>query len=949
MSNLDAGDGFRSSENGRYIIEADPSGPWVNHDGKVARLVSVNLLGEPRWAVSPVSRSNSDREAVAHFELSPRPESGYSNRRADERRRGDRRNGAADGSSWAEPSRREADRRLGDRRGGERRATDRRQLNRRRLEAKKIEGAKNAGHRTDRRLKERRASRLATALADAPFAPFTKIFDSPLQASDVTRIGEAFFGPRGAARAAEAAELLRRFSVLIEVNKTVAHSMSLDQLLPRLIDVITEVLGADRATLFLYDGETEELFSRLVQGGNVNEIRIPCGAGIAGSVFTTGEALTIPDAYADPRFNRAVDKRTNYRTRNILCVPLVNKDGQVIGVTQLLNKSDGAFNHADTALLEAMTSQAAAALEHAQLFERLEIARKEEATLLEVTSAISSNLDLDTLLAKVMTATTELLGAERSTLFIHDAKTGELWSRVAEGVGSKEIRFPSDVGIAGEAFTTRTTLNIPDAQSDPRFNREIDRKTGFHTRNILCLPMLDKSGEPIAAMQVLNKIGGPFTARDESRLKTFSSQAGMALENAALFQDVLELKNYNESILRSLSNGVVTMDTDFKLTKVNEAAIRIIGLAEEAIVGNNAREIFAAPNHWIVRSLDFVAETGGNDYHADTDFLNGAKETVSVNVTVASLTDIDDKAIGYMLVFEDITGEKRFRTTMARYLAKEVVDKVLASGDEPFIASAQEATMLFSDIRRFTTMTESLGPSETVSMLNEYFTEMVDVVLRHNGLLDKYIGDAIMAVFGAPLTSPDDADNAVKVAIEMIHALDKLNARRLRNGQEPIEIGIGINTGDVVAGSVGSEKRMDYTVIGDSVNLAARLESANKFFGTSVLVSENTVAQLKDREDLREIDRLRVKGKTEPTLVYEPLSYHRDEVRDTMLGALPIFHEGLERYRARQWKDAETRFQDFLCHRPEDTAARLYVDRCHFYADKPPEADWDGVWTLEQK
>ena len=133
------------------------------------------------------------------------------------------------------------------------------------------------------------------------------------------------------------------------------------------------------------------------------------------------------------------------------------------------------------------------------------------------------------------------------------------------------------------------------------------------------------------------------------------------------------------------------------------------------------------------------------------------------------------------------------------------------------------------------------------------------------------------------------------------------------------------------------------------MNLAARLESANKFFGTSVLISENTVAQLSDREDLREIDRLRVKGKTEPTLVYEPLSYHREEIRDTMLGALPIFHEGLKNYRARQWKDAETRFQDFLCHRPEDTAARLYVDRCHFYADKPPEADWDGVWTLEQK
>lgn len=786
-------------------------------------------------------------------------------------------------------------------------------------------------------------------MSQEPFEPFRKIFEAPLQDDDIARIAAALFDGGGAALAAEAADLLHRFSVLIEITKTVAESDSLDELLPRLIDVITDVLHADRATLFLYDAEPDELFSRQVKGDSVGEIRIPSNAGIAGIVFTTGETLNIPDAYADSRFNPEVDKRTNYRTRNIVCVPLVNKDQEVIGVTQLLNKKDGAFSEEDALLLRAMTSQAAAALERAYLFENLEKARRDEATLLEVTSAVASDLDLDSLLTRIMAATTKLLGAERSTLFIHDPATDELWSRVAEGVAGKEIRIPSNFGIAGEAFSKGEVLNIPDAYADPRFDPEVDRRTDFTTRNILCLPMTYKGGQPIAVMQVLNKIGGAFTVRDEIQLKNFSSQAAIALENASLFNDVLQLRNYNEGILKSLTNGVVTMDTDFNISKVNDAAVRIIGREEEALVGHNARDVFADPNDWIVGSLDFVTQTGGGDYHADTDFQGGGNQSISVNVTVAPLIDIDGEPMGILLVFEDITAEKRLRTTMSRYLAKEIVDKVLESGDDPFVGTLQEVTVLFSDIRRFTSMTEGLGASKTVSMLNEYFTEMVDVVLRHHGLLDKYIGDAIMAVFGAPLTGPHDADNAVKVAVEMMQALRGFNVTRVRDGQEPLEISIGINTGEVIAGGVGTEKRTDYTVIGDTVNLAARLESANRFYGTSVLLGESTVAQLSSTEGLREIDLVRVKGKNEPIAVFEPLASYPPEICTRFLQALPVFEEARGLYRARRWQEAGRHFASFLERCPEDGAAKFYVDRCTYYAENEPEDDWNGVWTLTQK
>lgn len=779
--------------------------------------------------------------------------------------------------------------------------------------------------------------------------PLDGIFDGPLSDEALAALREGLGGPLSGGAGERISTLLHQYSVLIEVNKTLSRSLSLDELLPRLIDVITDVLHADRGTLFLYDEENDELFSHIAQGDGTGEIRIPSAAGIAGTVFTAGDTLNIPDAQADPRFNPEVDKRTGYHTRNILCVPLRNKSGERIGVTQLLNKGGGPFEPGDVALLEVITSQASAALEHAQMYERLERARRDEAALIEVSSAVSSDLDLGSLLAKVMAATTALLEAERSTLFVHDPDKNELWSRVAEGIGMKEIRFPADAGIAGECFTSAEVLSIPDAYADPRFNPEIDRKTQFRTRNILCMPLVNKIGQPIAVMQVLNKIGGPFQARDQTLLKAFTAQVSVSLENAKLFQDVLELRNYNEGILKSLSNGVVTLDKDLRITKTNDAALHILGREEEDLVDRQAETVFGNANRWILSSLGFVGRTGGSDYHADTDFLRDDATTVSVNVTVAPLQDIHDQAIGYMMVFEDITGEKRFRTTMARYLAKEVVDKVIESGEDSFLASSQEATILFSDIRRFTSISEKIGPTETVAMLNEYFTDMVDVVLRHGGLLDKYIGDAIMAVFGAPIVNPMDADNAVAVGIEMILALRSFNQRRLDDGLEPIAIGIGVSTGEVVAGSVGSTKRMDYTVIGDCVNLAARLESANKFYGTQVLIAGPTVARMKTSLAMREVDLIRVKGKIEPVAIYEPLGYYPGPERAALTSAHERYQDAVRLYRQRRWQDAAACFDQVLALCPDDVPSRLYIDRCSYYTEAPPDDDWDGVWALTQK
>ncbi len=192
----------------------------------------------------------------------------------------------------------------------------------------------------------------------------------------------------------------------------------------------------------------------------------------------------IQDAYADPRFNRSIDEQTGFVTRNILCVPIKTSKGETIGAAQILNKRKGRFNHSDLVLFEAMLAQGSLALQSAQFIERLEKIRKQELEFINIVSEMTSDIKLGSLLQKVMGEATRMLNAERSTLFLHDEKTNELWSEVGQGLESLQIRLPSHVGIAGAVFVSSKTINIPYAYADLRFNPAFDKRTGFFTRSI---------------------------------------------------------------------------------------------------------------------------------------------------------------------------------------------------------------------------------------------------------------------------------------------------------------------------------------------------------------------------------------------------------------------------------------------------------------------------------
>jgi adenylate cyclase len=735
--------------------------------------------------------------------------------------------------------------------------------------------------------------------------------------------------------------------ILLDVSNKLATSEGLDGALSVIRDICTKLLGAERGSIFLHDSSTNELYARL--GGKfAREIRILDTAGIAGDVFTNNRGAIVHDAYADERFDRSTDSQTGFKTRSVLCAPLRTKRGVTIGVAQLLNKIDGEFAPEDLVLLESVIAQASISLTHLSTIENIEKSRKQELDFLSVVSEISSELQLGPLLQKIMAAITRMLDAERCTLFINDPKTNELYSYVGQGLGAVSIRLPNHMGIAGTVFTSNQSVNIPYAYADLRFNPAFDKKTGFFTRSILCVPVTNKAGLVIGVTQVLNKRGGSFNEGDEARLKAFTSQISIGIENAKLFDDVQTIKNYNESILESMSNGVITLSSDGKIVTCNAAGLRILQVGQKDVIDKPAAEFFANGNEWLIEKIASVKESGEDEVMVDAP-LQVAGENLSTNVSVLPLRSATDQALGSMVMIEDISSEKRMKATMARYMDPTLADQLLASGTEVLGGKSVEATVLFSDVRSFTTLSEELGPQGIISLLNEYFTLMVDCITDQGGMLDKFIGDAIMAVFGTAKKHEDDEDRALKTAISMMKELHGFNRRRIADGKRPIDIGIGLNTDMVVSGNIGSPKRQDYTVIGDGVNLAARLESACKEYGAHILVSENTVKKLKSSYRAREIDSVVVKGKTKPVLIYEIVDYHTDETFPNMMGVLQAFQYGLKSYRAGQFDQALKAFGEGLELNPGDAATRLYMQRCEYLKENHPGDNWDGVWVMKTK
>lgn len=295
--------------------------------------------------------------------------------------------------------------------------------------------------------------------------------------------------------------------------------------------------------------------------------------------------------------------------------------------------------------------------------------------------------------------------------------------------------------------------------------------------------------------------------------------------------------------------------------------------------------------------------------------------------------------------------KKKVKGAFQHYLSPDVIDQVLEDPESLQLGGEKkELTVFFSDVRSFTTISESLTPEKLCELMNDYFTPMTSIILRSKGVLDKYIGDAIMAFWGAPIDLPQHADVGVKASVEMLFALDQLRHDFKVKGFPEIDIGIGLNTGPMSVGNMGSGERFTYTVMGDSVNLGARLEGLTKEYGIKIMISEFTMRKLTPGAHLtRDLDDIRVKGKTEPVQVFDVLRPDFLPQPAMIQEFCQKFDEGRKLYKAQEFERAITLFSDCVKMKANDKASLLYLSRIEEYQKNRPGEDWDGVYTFTHK
>ncbi len=739
--------------------------------------------------------------------------------------------------------------------------------------------------------------------------------------------------------------------LISQIGNAMLKSDSLDHMLETVLALSFEHLPAERGSIWIVEpgqGITPRVVRNDVEqdGQPMNISRT-----IVNEAIKNKQAVLVSDTVDDSRFHhvRSIDEQS---IRSAICAPLYY-DGQIQGFIYVDSVHQWiAFTERHLEILTAVAVFAAVGTEkwHRQEEanrekERRERARMRVEALLDVATSLSSELDTKKLLEKIMVRARKLLGADRCSVFLARHDEGMLLSTVAEGTDTIRVRM--DQGLAGYVARSGEVLNIADAYNDDRFNKEVDKRTGYRTKSMLCMPLRNKDGRTIGVTQIINKYDGSFTKEDEELLTAFSAQAAIALENSMLFEETLEVRNYLECILQSINQLVLTLDTEGKLVRSNRPVEPLLGLDDKAIKGICYKEWFGGENQTLINNIERVYHNPKAIYVADDDVLVGER-TISFNYNIVPLRDFEGEQDGVVVVMEDITHQKRVMTTLGRYMSPIVAQKVLDEGGDRLGGIRQNVAVLFSDIRGYTAMTEAMDAQHIVELLNSYFSLMVDAVFAENGLLDKYIGDALMAVFGVPFPQEDDSIRACRAALLMRSALGEFNEIQQKLGRKPVGIGIGINSGEVISGNIGSERRLEYTCIGDGVNLASRIEGASKHYGVTIVLSEHTRNEIGGEFITRELDSVRVLGKQQPIGLFELIGGIDDEVSAGLLQSLPYYQAGLDAYRKAQWAAACQHFQ-YAHNMGKDNPSWILLERCRRLMQTPPSESWDGIWDMTGK
>ncbi len=484
-------------------------------------------------------------------------------------------------------------------------------------------------------------------------------------------------------------------------------------------------------------------------------------------------------------------------------------------------------------------------------------------TLLDLTNTINSLDDLDDLFFNVLTLSSSILNSSKGLILLKNEISNIFDPVSVFNLDEEKIKkqmFNARSGFLNKLESEMKSFII---NKKDNFNNDL-----FDSQFSLISPIIyDK--KLVGALILFDKETRSglcdFTDNDLKLLEAISMQTSIAYQNIKLLESLIKSKKLNDNIMSSITTGIIEINLFGEIQFTNTEADRLLGKSKEEIIGNHYMILFEK-NDQIIDLIQNVESLQKRVF--ENEFLLKSKsKKISVNISFSPVFDEKKEFSGIVIAIDDLSKINKIKSTFKKYVSKNIVDRLLENEDSLNLGGEEsDVTILFSDIRGFTSMSEKLSPSEIVKILNKYFKSMIDVVFKYNGTLDKIVGDELMVLYGVPLKGEGDTINAVKTAVEMFKALDKFNEKIIKEGYEPLKIGIGINQGKAVSGNIGSEQQMNYTVIGDTINLGARLCSHAK--SGEILISRSVKDLIGDEFNFKKIPSIEVKGKSKPIDVW---------------------------------------------------------------------------------
>lgn len=501
--------------------------------------------------------------------------------------------------------------------------------------------------------------------------------------------------------------------------------------------------------------------------------------------------------------------------------------------------------------------------------------RAQMEALVDIARVVNSSLDLGTVLNEVMDQIVHLTGAERAMLMLLDPVTGELEFRAARNMDRETITddaFQISRSIVYRVAQEGQPILTMDALMDPRFQAQ-ESIVSYNLRSILCVPLRVR-GRITGVIYADNRARtGLFSDRERDLLTAFADQAAVAIENARLFERVTAAKNLMDNVFASIASGVITTDRDGRITLINRSAERILRCSAEQTTGLSCRDAFSPLWPFLEPMVDRIQRGRRPVLVEEVEVELPERGLTHLRLVVSPLQESSHGEGGVTIVVEDLTEQRRLeaqerfiRETFQRYVCPAVVQRLLEDSTSLRLGGhRQEVTVLFADLRGFTSFSEQCGPEELVEVLNRYLAIGAEAILAEEGTLDKFIGDAVMAVFNAPLPQPDHPLRAIRAALRIREA-----ARAYHQSipaARHLQYGIGISVGEAVVGNIGTSQQLNYTAIGACVNLAKRLEEAAA--PGQILLSPEAYQRVRQWVEARPLAPIPLAGFQEPVEVYE--------------------------------------------------------------------------------